>query len=349
MNETEWEQEIRGYRGRPQRPGNFRPPGFRRLVGRIRSPRFSAKPIIRRPVRRSLILAREPFIAPSSHPSEYGRWVQSSLNTVLGLNLPVTGVIDARTRRAIQQFQQREGLTVDGIAGPETKDALVRAKGQGDAQTPVTQQTPEPDAKKEEPMSTEYFDELEFETLLTEDDQYEDEFLENLEFEDEATAYETPTTQWPTRSSFNPQHVGTIPSGPFQTSRTTCPAMVDFTLLRPILRSLFKRLQVIRTLNNQTPINTSALESERNLLKKEFTSIKIGIDGIRRRIKSGEYRRQGCTDRDFAKVTCSARALYRELGGLEPAKQTLKPLYRKMIYDLRHSRGRFAGVDCSRL
>jgi hypothetical protein len=198
-------------------------------------------------------------------------------------------------------------------------------------------------------MASEYFDEQEFETLLTEDEQYEDESLENLEFEDEAAAYETPTTQWPTRSSFNPQNVGTIPSGPFQTSTKICPAMVDFISLRPTLRSLFKRLQVIRTLNRQTPLNTSALESERSLLKKEFDSIKIGIKGIRRRIKSGEYRQQGCTDRDFAKVTCLARALYRELGGLEPANRTLKPLYRQMVYDLRHSRGQFAGVDCSRL
>ena len=56
------------------------------------------------------------------------RWVQSALNDVLGLRLPVDGIMDAATRSAVRSFQQREGLPVDGIVGPDTREALLRAR-----------------------------------------------------------------------------------------------------------------------------------------------------------------------------------------------------------------------------
>lgn len=66
---------------------------------------------------------------PSPPPgSEYVRWVQSSLNQILGTALPITGLMTRATRDALEDFQKQEGLTVDGIAGPETKQALLAAK-----------------------------------------------------------------------------------------------------------------------------------------------------------------------------------------------------------------------------
>ncbi len=62
------------------------------------------------------------------HGSEYVRWVQSSLNQIMGLSLPVDGIMDAATRSALRRFQEQQGLPIDGIAGPETKDALIEAK-----------------------------------------------------------------------------------------------------------------------------------------------------------------------------------------------------------------------------
>jgi peptidoglycan hydrolase-like protein with peptidoglycan-binding domain len=56
--------------------------------------------------------------------------VQSSLNQILGRSLRVNGVMNRATRGALRQFQQKEGLPVDGIAGPETEKALIAAKGQ---------------------------------------------------------------------------------------------------------------------------------------------------------------------------------------------------------------------------
>jgi hypothetical protein len=80
---------------------------------------------------------------PAAAPSEYIRWVQSALNNVLGLRLPVDGIMDAATRSAVRSFQQREGLPVDGIVGPETERALSAARNR---QAPATDavQTPAP-------------------------------------------------------------------------------------------------------------------------------------------------------------------------------------------------------------
>ena len=63
--------------------------------------------------------------APSSGAT-YVRWVQDSLNKILGLRLAVDGIVGTQTRSAIRSFQERNGLTVDGIVGPQT-DAKLRA------------------------------------------------------------------------------------------------------------------------------------------------------------------------------------------------------------------------------
>jgi hypothetical protein len=70
-------------------------------------------------------------VACPQQSSEYARWIQSSLNTILGLQLSVDGVMNAATRTALRTFQQRNGLLVDGIAGPETKKSIVKARAEG--------------------------------------------------------------------------------------------------------------------------------------------------------------------------------------------------------------------------
>ena len=78
----------------------------------------------------------EPFPWPSESEWEgeasrsspdYIRWVQSSLNRVMGLRLAVDGILGPVTRSAVRNFQQRKGLAVDGIVGPKTEAALVAA------------------------------------------------------------------------------------------------------------------------------------------------------------------------------------------------------------------------------
>jgi hypothetical protein len=59
------------------------------------------------------------------------RWVQSTLNRVIGAQLAVDGVYGPLTRAAVMTFQRREGLAVDGIVGPVTTAALQRAAGRG--------------------------------------------------------------------------------------------------------------------------------------------------------------------------------------------------------------------------
>ncbi|MGH8549554.1 MAG: peptidoglycan-binding domain-containing protein [Methylococcales bacterium] len=103
---------------------------FRTRQG-MRRPRFRPRVIRRRPG----AIFSEPSIctcpAPHcpQHGSEYVRWVQSALNQIMNLRLSVTGIMNAATRSALRSFQEKQGLPVDGVAGQETKDALLGAKG----------------------------------------------------------------------------------------------------------------------------------------------------------------------------------------------------------------------------
>lgn len=67
----------------------------------------------------------------SRNSPEYFRWIQSSLNKIIGLNLAVDGKMGPQTRSAIRSFQMKQGLTPDGIVGPQTEAALKKALGEG--------------------------------------------------------------------------------------------------------------------------------------------------------------------------------------------------------------------------
>jgi peptidoglycan hydrolase-like protein with peptidoglycan-binding domain len=93
------------------------------------------------------------------------RWVQSALNRIDNAGLTVNGAMSPATRSALRAFQTRQGLPPDGIAGPDTEQAL------RDAQRPAAGSDP---GSASEPASTEF--ELNFEEAN------EDEF-ETLAFE----------------------------------------------------------------------------------------------------------------------------------------------------------------------
>lgn len=59
-------------------------------------------------------------------PPEKVCWVQTILNQAEGEALATDGVAGALTRAAVQRFQQRYGLTVDGVVGPQTGTALTQ-------------------------------------------------------------------------------------------------------------------------------------------------------------------------------------------------------------------------------
>lgn len=56
--------------------------------------------------------------------NELQRWVQAALNRILGLKLPVDGVMDSLTRQALQRFQRQEGLLTHGYADERTIQVL---------------------------------------------------------------------------------------------------------------------------------------------------------------------------------------------------------------------------------
>ena len=117
---TSTRTQPRGRTGQSSQPG-------RHQLGRGRQRRpqsslgiFTAQPITPWPA--------EPT---PSQASEYARWVQSALNQVMDLRLPVNGRMGRATRSAIRSFQTQEGLHPDGIVGPDTERALMAKRSGG--------------------------------------------------------------------------------------------------------------------------------------------------------------------------------------------------------------------------
>jgi peptidoglycan hydrolase-like protein with peptidoglycan-binding domain len=80
------------------------------------------------------LLRRRAVIRPA-----YVRWVQDSLNQILGTRLRVDGILGPMTRASLRQFQHRAGLPADGKIGPQTDRALRADRGSRPPQ-PVQEQ-----------------------------------------------------------------------------------------------------------------------------------------------------------------------------------------------------------------
>lgn len=52
------------------------------------------------------------------------RWLQESLNKILGIDLVVDGLYGEKTKVAVREFQQKYRLQIDGVAGPMTRKKL---------------------------------------------------------------------------------------------------------------------------------------------------------------------------------------------------------------------------------
>lgn len=158
FDDLEGEEEIR------RRPRVVDP------ISRSRPPPHHRRPprTIIRPWRVSAGVVYEPSICTCpeqtcpQHGSEYIRWVQSTLNGILGMRLPLNGVLTPATRSAIRSFQERENLPVTGIVGLDTERALIAARGGQSSGAGTTKQVepgmiepPEPAALPPEPGMTE--------------------------------------------------------------------------------------------------------------------------------------------------------------------------------------------------
>ena len=76
-------------------------------------------------VRRQITLrAKLGFLRIERSTGEVVKWVQIRLNEILGANLQITGEHDSDTVKAVKEFQRSYNLTVDGIGGYNTLQAL---------------------------------------------------------------------------------------------------------------------------------------------------------------------------------------------------------------------------------
>ncbi len=211
LADSEWEEE-RGRRFPVRRTGFRRMPGLRpRPSGRpLRPPRRRPKPpkyprpsirprprpiaVFPEPV---TVFPEPPIVEPEPHQpqgTEYIRWVQSSLNRILGLSLPVDGIMTPETRDAIRRFQERERLPVDGIVGPETERALIAARAGQTTRTSDKQPAEPGDSQPPGPGDTQPAEPGEF-------DEFDNEFAD-FEWEEEVNRSSRDYVRW-VQSSLN--------------------------------------------------------------------------------------------------------------------------------------------------
>lgn len=87
-------------------------------------------------------LASEPYPGePEPAGTEHVRWVQGCLNQVMGLQLPLDGIMGPPVRSAIRSFQELHKLPVDGLLGPDTEQALKGACKAESQPTPAAEPT----------------------------------------------------------------------------------------------------------------------------------------------------------------------------------------------------------------
>jgi murein endopeptidase len=73
--------------------------------------------------------------------SDYIKWVQKSLNQIMGVRLVVDGDLGAQTRSAIRSFQRQKSLDADGVVGAQTEQALLAAGASPFSSTGVVPQS----------------------------------------------------------------------------------------------------------------------------------------------------------------------------------------------------------------
>jgi peptidoglycan hydrolase-like protein with peptidoglycan-binding domain len=136
------EEEVRRARANLRIPQRF-PPAF---PGPGKRP---PRRIPRRPrMAQSVNYGNAVFDQPQPGGSEYVRWVQTMLNQILNLQLPVDGIMNVQTRSAIRSFQEKNSLPVTGIVGPDTERALMAVgSGQSPTSSPANPDEPAPTAE----------------------------------------------------------------------------------------------------------------------------------------------------------------------------------------------------------
>ena len=71
-----------------------------------------------------LVAPYRALVAPGTQQYDVA-WLQQSLNALTGAGLEIDGVLGPITKRAIEDFQRRNGLTVDGWAGALTEAKIL--------------------------------------------------------------------------------------------------------------------------------------------------------------------------------------------------------------------------------
>lgn len=244
----------------------------------------------------------------------YIKWVQQLLNRIMGLRLAVDGTMGPQTRSAIRSFQEKNGLPVTGIVGPDTERALMGTKD-GRAQAAGAPQAGEPAVPPSEPR---------------------------------ATSPAEPAAP-PPEGEFEFEWETGKPAAPYQLPQITCESLhADWIELQSINEAFRRSVAILDQLVRQTPRDDVRIDDVVKTAKKQQARLKIVLKIMIYRTRSGWYLRNGCSHKEIAKVTCKVR----KMPGVwlrTPPIEPIKKLRDQLVYWLRHSRGAYAKVPCNRL
>ena len=125
-----------------------------------------------------------------------------------------------------------------------------------------------------------------------------------------------------------------------------CSARLDAGMLKRRPTALSDQILLVRRLRNaKPPTNPKELDLQVQLFNRAVINATGALETMRKGVKSDEYRRDGCTQRDFAKVRC----LIAGLTGVWRDVSKVKQLWQGLLNDLAPLRGQFANVSCSTL
>jgi hypothetical protein len=143
---------------------------------------------------------------------------------------------------------------------------------------------------------------------------------------------------WPYGSKFSPV-APSIPSGPYKVSGPKCEDLLsDLTQLESANGSFTRSVELLDKLAKQKPRDESLWKETAETAKRQQATLKIILEKMIGRTRSGAYLKDGCRHKDLARVTQKIRGL-RGVWLRKPPIQPIKKLRDQLVFRLRHVKG----------
>lgn len=143
---------------------------------------------------------------------------------------------------------------------------------------------------------------------------------------------------WPFERKFSPV-APSIPSGSYQTSPPKCEDLLsDFTQLESANGAFTSSVALLDKLAKQKPRNETLFKETGEIARKEQAALKLLLEKMIKRARSGWYLKGGCSKTELTRVTQKIRGL-RGVWLRKPPIQPIKKLRDQLVFWLRRATG----------